>query len=508
MASPTLLQDSFAGGMKRDFSRDDMPPQSAWSLLDYIPAELGSPLRKRGGYTYSSPDLSTVAATASKVQGVFYAPFTAGSQLVAVDEDGRVFNVASSSSATDKGLAVPTRSMAFHRNLLIIGASDGTSAPQEYDGSAAPSALDGTPPAGGKYVAVYKDRVVLAGTSAQPQRVYFSAAGNPESWDTTNSFIDASAPVVGLASLSNALLLFTERRVERIRGAIPPDATTDGDMVLEPLYDASCIDNRTIAFYRDSCFFAATDGIYMTDGAAVAELSSQCGLRSYILSAIGAALASGRASSAGFHRGYYVFGFPLDGSVFVIEPFKKVAFVFQNFDANMFAASSGPGIASKLYFGREGTPRVGEFSSCFDPTAAVKADADGDSVLPVLETPFYFFRPGKKTWRHAYLSYGLRGSAADEPHMALSYINFPEGTSYKSLALVCHGEEETGFVWGTGVWGTGIWGPTPIGRTRHRMAVNATSEGLGFKVTQSAASSDTRLYALEAEFHPRELSRL
>ena len=97
-------------------------------------------------------------------------------------------------------------------------ASDGTTAPKKYDGSATPAALGGSPPAG-KFAAIYKTRVYLAGTAANPNRVFASPTPDIEAtWDTSNSYLDADYPVTGLAPLANQLLVFSAGHLERFIG--------------------------------------------------------------------------------------------------------------------------------------------------------------------------------------------------------------------------------------------------------------------------------------------------
>src|SRR5689334_11704155 len=106
--------------MRQDEPRDSLPPGAAWNLVDYIP-DLGADLTGRGGYAYSSPDLSTVKATAGYVQTVAYAPFPSGSKVCAIDEDGEFYTVSSTTVATDVGAASTClQAPFFYRQKLIV----------------------------------------------------------------------------------------------------------------------------------------------------------------------------------------------------------------------------------------------------------------------------------------------------------------------------------------------------------------------------------------------------
>ena len=76
-------------------------------------------------------------------------------------------------------------------------------------------------------------------------------------------------------------------------------------------------------------------------------------------------------------------------------------------------------------------------------------------------------------------------AATDNPTMAVSYIKNPED-AYTSLATIT----ET------------------TNKSRQKIPLRVSSDAVGLKLVQSNASSDTRIYALEAEVSRREGSRL
>ena len=95
--------------------------------------------------------------------------------------------------------------------------------------------------------------------------------------------------------------------------------------------------------------------------------------------------------------------------------------------------------------------------------------------------------------RRAYLNYDIRDAASDNPTLTLSYITSPENTSYTAI---------------TDLAGSGDTLDETSTITRARRFVNKSAIGAAFKVAQSNASSDTRLYALEVERHAREATRV
>jgi len=490
VAKVTPLQGTF-DMMVRDVSRDRLPGNACWNLVDYLPG-LDAPLTKRGGWSYGSADISATKSTASYIVAGAYAPFAAAAKNCAIDEDGEFYTIAAAGTVTDVGLSnssTPVGPLAFHRNKLIIPRGNGTTAPGYYDGSTL-GALAGSPPAA-KFAAVYKDRTVLANTSAQPTYAYFSGAGDPTSWDTTNSWISASFPIVAVAALRNALLLFSNQRVERIRGATPPPGT---DMVQEPLYEPGCIDARSVVVIDDQVIFANTTGVYITDGAAVLDLTKAGGMQRYWRDTV-ASYASTWRIAAGRHRRRYVISV-MDGATFkdsfLVDPETRRWLRLSNVKAVMFWDAVGT--AAETYYGSRAQPRVNSLSSMWSPAAGVKNDADTTAVTPVLETAFFKPKLGKLSWKRAYMTYDCQDAATDNPLLTLSYVATPEATSYITVKKL-DGTTSNTFAESTAY-------------TYARRFLNVSAEGLGFKVAQTNASSVTKFYGLGAEVHAREASRV
>lgn len=61
MSDVQTVADSWVGGMRRDFPRNDMPPNTAWNAVDLV-ANYGAPLRQRGAWKYHSQDIASVTA--------------------------------------------------------------------------------------------------------------------------------------------------------------------------------------------------------------------------------------------------------------------------------------------------------------------------------------------------------------------------------------------------------------------------------------------------------------
>lgn len=472
--------------MRRDEERTQMKKGACWNLVDFIPDLDDAPLGKRGGWTHGSDDISATTATASYVVAGTYADFSSGAKNCVLDEDGELYVVSAGNLVTHIGSArASLQNPVLHSDLVIIPGADGVAVPKSYDGTTLLN-LAGTPPTG-KFAAVYKDRTVLAGVAGDDRtKAFFSAAANPTSWDTTNSWQSVLQPIVGMASLPNALMLFQNSITSRIRGTTPPPGS---DMIVDdPIFNVGCTDARSIAVDGSICIFANPRGIYLSNGTSqVEDLTKSIGLKRYWQSQLVDYSASTWTLGAGIFQRHYVITV-MNGSTFVdaimVNIDERRAWRISNLPAVSFWGAVT--IGEELFFGLRSNPRIAKFSSVFLPSNAVKTDADGTAVSPILETPFYRDRPGKKTWKRAYLTYDMRDASADNPALTFSHLKTPEG-SYVSDGTL--GEN------------TDISDPA-------RKTLNISATGIAFKVQQTNASSTTRLYDIMADVHSREGSRV
>jgi hypothetical protein len=496
MASPIRVQPDFSGAMKRDFSRTDLPSDSLWNLIDFLPEVLAAPLRKRGGYEYASQDIASVTASAAYIIAGITAPFSDGKSILAFDEDGRVYEVESTTGTENIGAALTTRSPVFYSDKVIVPDSAGTTAPKKITrsgGTHTIANLGGTPPAG-KYALIYKDVPWLAAPAASSDRIFFGTAGNPEdTWDLVNKYLDASYPITGMAALSNAVFIFSLERTARVRGSIPPP---DTDFIVDdPVFEVGCTDNRSIANYRDKVIWANAQGLFISDGTAMDDLTSICGMKKWWLDvmhgtegfATGSTYdpASWSIVGAAF-RDYYFFSI-MNGSTKVdagVIDLKRYTWMrLKNIDAVSMWTQPFP---EEVYWGRRGAARVAKTSSLFTPAAGNKADADGTAVEPQLETGFYAYDGKLKTFRTLFVDYDIRDAATDNPILTVSYIDSPEEASYTALT------------------------PTMaevLALTKEHFPLNLPAYGIAFKIVQSNNSSDTRLYGMDLHANPREGNR-
>lgn len=404
-------------------------------MTNLIPGEIDAPAAKRGGWTYASEDLSGAHAGADVVQSMIYAPFSGGAQLVAISRnlgtDSQCQQIVSTSSTIGQGVCNdPAENLSFFRDNVVITGRSGNAVPDKYGGVSDATDITGSPPTGSRST-VYKDRLVLARSSANLNRVWFSEAGDIDDWDTTNRWIDTTGEVTALYALRNSIIVFHPSSLERIIGSIPPPGS---DMFLQPVFDTGTLYPLSLAGTDQFVCFANPAGVYMTDGSQVVDLTRAGGIKDLWRTSVADATSS-LSLPGGYFRGYYWVVVKSSSTtlfhVFAVHVDTQRWLRFTNIPAWCFARRNDT--QEELYFGSMDEARVASLSSLFSPTSSNKNDADGTAVGWTLELPYVGISESKGRLKNVYVKYDLRDAATDNPTIAASYILSPESTSYTSI---------------------------------------------------------------------------
>jgi hypothetical protein len=144
---------------------------------------------------------------------------------------------------------------------------NGFSTPQKFNvDTSVLSAWGGTPP-NGKTARVWKNRMVVTGVAAQPQRLYYSTIANPESWPV-NNFIDIKStddeqePITAIEVVEENLLVFKEKSVWLVFDPVSFENRRIGDV--------GCVGRlavaRSVASSDERVYWVSRTGVYSTDG--------------------------------------------------------------------------------------------------------------------------------------------------------------------------------------------------------------------------------------------------
>ena len=504
MSTPFPLLVSYTG-MTQDVPRDELPGGKLWDCVDFIPIKLGEVLAKRGGWTYASPALTAETS----VQGLVRTPaYGAGEFNVAVGGSGAVLTF-TNSTQTSIGTAFAVSQNPFVSTanipaqwMVVIPAASGTTTPKSWDGTTFQN-LAGTPPKA-IYGTQWNGYAILAngeiGSTVYPGRAWFSAAGDCTTWDTTDSWFDFDNPVLGIGVLRTGVLFFHARLTSRLRGTTPPNANDVGDLVEDDPFNVGCLDARSIVNWNDNVIWAGSQGVYMTDGVTLTDLTEVGGMKNYWKSEV-TNFASGWVCAAGIYRDNLMVTITQAGGGFIaclvldlntVGTTDPIWYRFTNFPGSCFMSLGGQNV-EKTSMGLTTAGRVVDMANVFHFGGAT--DADGTAIQPQLQTGLFrgFMHLHRKwiqsmaiqSWRRFWLNYEMvDGGAA--PTLTVSYATDIDA-SFTAL-------------------GTTL--PASTLTSRKRLNLFFQGRGVMFKVAQTNASTDTKLRAIELEFSPLEPGRL
>lgn len=548
MPPPPQMEMDFSKGIIRDSPRTAIPSGGVYDSADFLLHQPGIAI-KRGGTSYAGPALTGATYAASVTYAEFPAGSQIVSigdnghlYKVTAGATTDVSTMGTGFPPVDQ----PKLRIGGGKNLLVIPSSDGLNPPKTYDGTSVAvlgpnTTLNaGVPPTvlptgtvtvasttgfptsgtiwiqgqavvytgttattftgctGGtgsfangvvvsnvppfKYVAIYKTRIV----GALSNRLYFSPTPDPTvAWDTSNSWIDADYPVTGLAALHNALLLFSQGHTERIIGSTPPPGS---DMDRAPVGSIGCTDARSIVVQEGNALFANPRGVYMSNGAGFASLTTEGFIESYWQSLLSGYDPATWVISCGVYRSF-MFVSVLDNTgalkaTLMCNVPRRAWWRLTNVRAAMMSPAVGAG--EELYYADRSTNRVTTVSGMFSPAAGNKNDANGTAVTPLLETRAVgASRPGLKRFGYGRLSYDMRDAATDNPTIAVSTAPSVEASAFTAVT------------------------ESPLAKTtddlRATFTVAKDSQGETFRFQQANASSKTEIYGLEVEMRPYQV---
>jgi hypothetical protein len=428
-------------------------------------------------------------AAATALRAVAYTDFPNGAQLLATADDNHLYRI-TSDATTDLGSVGSVRTSPLCKPVLhvsgtsrlIIPANDGASGPFSYDGTTL-GALGGTPPAG-KVAGIYKARLLLANSVANPNRLWFSPLDLSSTWDTANAWVDFDHPITGLATIRNALLVFSSGHTDYVTGSVPP-GTQGFDMSAGPLGEIGCSDARSIGIWQDNVIFANANGVYLTNGAAFRSLVEPPEFGGNGVGAYWRELMLSATANWQIHGGvigdFYIVTIRDDSDTLVdtlmCHLTRRAWWRLSNFDAGMYSSLTGN--AQELYFAARDTPQVIAVSGIFNPSATTKNDADGSPVEPQLTMRFLGTGPTLKAYGFARMTYDMEDAGGDNPSMAISVAKGAQAPTF------------------TAVDESPLLGTTDA--KRKRFTLNKDAQGLTIKLVQTGPSVSTEIFAMEVE---------
>jgi hypothetical protein len=247
-----------------------------------------------------------------------------------------------------------------------------------------------------------------------------------------------------------------------------------------PVGSVGCTDARSIVVQEDNCLFANPRGVYLTNGAGFASLTTEGLVESYWQGLFSGYDPASWSISAGVFRSFY-FVTVMNGSTLIDTLMcnvpRRAWWRLTNMKPLMF--SQAVGASEELYYADRSTNRIVQMSGIFNPASGNKNDANGTAVTPAVEYRAIGDGTGIKNFGFGRVTYTMTDAASDNPTMAVTVktgVDADTSSTPSESPLV-----ETTL------------------KTRKRFSVFKDAQSVTIRLVQSNASAKTEINALEVE---------
>jgi hypothetical protein len=441
-----LIQQDWSAGMFRSVAPELIPDSGAYDIVNGLLSIDGSIFR-RGGTSWYTPNVGFGTRVTLLWDGYLT---NGGKTTVAGDKDfygeipqggGDPFGTFGSGT----GNTQPTRGVGYNGVLYLPNG-------HTYDGTTYTTM--GTAVAIQPFYAVVSDRLLAAGGN----RVYFSAIGDPTTWDPTDYWdMPDGCKIIGLQGLRDACLVFTTVGVFAISGLTQNLTDADGNTQQRlDRYSQEIVlwSDASIAAWAGGLVVASNDGVYIIHLGVASEAPQQFERISDPVSSLYREyVAAGyRAGGAVVHQGHYFL--PILAPDFTVD----VLVCRLDTQGRPWTRLSGYGARASVFaetldqITQQPTLLAGALNgkvmrcSYFTPSSTTQLDADGSNYSWGLTTKAYVTgRYVKNTVTKLRASYKLEDAAASGP------------TITASMASAARPAEGPATKWGQFKWGAANW---------------------------------------------------
>ena len=385
-----------------------------------------------------------------------------------------------------------------------------------------PALLDqGTPPKA-KYMVYYRGRMFAAGDSAHPYRIYYSDAGQVDTWPST-SFIEVEKgdgyQISGLEAFGNAIVI--HKNDGHGNGAVYllyiADSTgvqdDDNWYVFKSPAAYSAISDKSQAFFKNLLFYINRTGAYAFAGQDLARSSADSEYGRFAADAV---------------------SYDIDTDVKAWAPSllsKSASITYDNKVWVALPVGSTASTNNKLYvfdFIRADTTKLGVWTKLSAPAVNNFAVSDGtlygggyDGYVYTLDkgttldgiavAPYYWtaaissavsfggynvdHRDNTKVFRILYITHECSGNW----NLYVDWVVDFGGATQTGTVPLSGG----GIMWGTFLWGIGTWGGGVTSKRSRLIFPNAVGKIIKFKFYVTGVNQTFKIKELELEYNLR-----
>jgi len=229
----------------------------------------GSLTKRNGSVLYNSATISSGKPIGSLYR--FYKSTTTAKKMLSVC-DGTLYEGDDTLGTwASKGSLGADTSCSFETWEDTCYIANGTVFKQ-WDGTTL-SDVSGSPPIG-KYVVFRKDRLYVAGVSANPNRLYFCDTGDPTTWNAGTNYIDIRSNdgdvITGIMPMRDYLVIYKRNSIWLLSG------NSAANFFLTQVSETvGCKASGTLVPFENVHYFLHDTGIYAFDGSSPINVSDK-----------------------------------------------------------------------------------------------------------------------------------------------------------------------------------------------------------------------------------------
>lgn len=270
-ASDVLMSKFGAGGANEKVSPQEVndnqatrPTDGTIALMNVHSNKVSKMMNRKGYSVYSDGQVVIATKTMNKILAIHeYVKFSGTKYQVVIGCNGtdqKIADFSNPSSPSDiTGAVTFTDDTKFDfctvANILVV-TTDNRDAPFQWTGAGNCSVLTGTPPVG-KFCEEFFNYCFIANTASNPERVYWSALFDPNSWTVGSDFKRLSDACTGMIKRGNELFCFTRDSITVVQYT--------GDSLNPFTFDlidsrVGTMSNRSIVNKEGTLYWWGTDG--------------------------------------------------------------------------------------------------------------------------------------------------------------------------------------------------------------------------------------------------------
>ncbi len=271
--SPVNLTN-FKGGLNNRDADNKIADNEAREIKNFDIVSDGSLKKRAGSLKYNSSEIAGSNPVHSLYR--YYQSVAASKEFLSISgstlykgNDGTgVWSSVGSVTASTPATFLTWKDIAYLANGTVFNQYNGTTM----------SVVSGSPKIG-RYLALRKDRIYIAGIPAEPNTLYFSDVDDATSWTIGSNFIqireDDGDIITGILSLREQLIIYKRNSIWSLHGFTNDPSAGTAFFLTQIAEGVGCVSPQSLVEFNNIHYFLHRTGVYAFDGANSVKISGK-----------------------------------------------------------------------------------------------------------------------------------------------------------------------------------------------------------------------------------------